>query len=63
MISTLIEPNGTIPVISDDPDDNNILLLAEFSEADLIISGDKDLYALKSYHGIPIIKPSDFQIN
>lgn len=53
------------PVISQiddcrDPRDNKFLALAFDSEAEFIITGDKDLLVLHPWRGIQIIKPSDF---
>jgi len=43
-----------------DPDDIKILGLAVASNADYIITGDKDLLVLKSFEGIPILNPRSF---
>ena len=43
-----------------DPKDNFILEIAAESKADFIVTGDKDLLTLKSFRGIPIIKPNEF---
>ena len=56
----LIEPIGKLPNVCRDPDDNNILQLAEFPKADIIITGDKDLLVLKSYKKCKILSPRDF---
>lgn len=40
--------------------DNFILELAIESKADFIVTGDKDLLTLKSFRGIPIVKPREF---
>ena len=52
-----------IPLESDvcrDPDDIKILGLAVASNADYIVTGDKDLLVLKSFQGIPILNPRSF---
>ena len=46
--------------VSRDIDDNQILSLADFSSADFIITGDKDLLVLKSFNNIPILTPRNF---
>jgi predicted nucleic acid-binding protein len=51
----------TIEVIHDDPPDNRILECAIAGQADLIVSGDRHLLKLKSYQGIPIVRPVDFR--
>jgi len=52
-----------VPLASDvcrDPDDIKILGLAIASNADYIVTGDKDLLVLKSFQGIPILNPRSF---
>ena len=57
---TTAKPTNNIPDICRDKNDNQILQLAEFVSADLIISGDKDLLTLKTYSGTAIISPREF---
>jgi len=52
-----------VPLASDvcrDPDDIKILGLAIASNADYIVTGDKDLLVLKSFQDIPILNPRSF---
>ena len=56
----IIEPEGEMPTICRDKDDNNILFLAQYIKADLIITGDKDLLELKSTNKCKIINPRIF---
>ncbi len=56
----IASPKGTIPDACRDKDDNNILLLSDFINADLIITGDKDLLSLKRYKHAIIITPRDY---
>ena len=56
---TLVVPRLTLHVVEDDPD-NRILECAVEGKADLIVSGDRVLLRLKSFQGIPIIRPVDF---
>jgi putative PIN family toxin of toxin-antitoxin system len=56
----LIVPRTTLEVIAEDPPDNRILECAVEGRADLIVSGDQHLRRLKSYAGIPIVRPTDF---
>jgi len=52
-----------LPLASDvcrDPDDIKNLGLAVASNADYIVTGDKDLLVLKSFQGIPILNPRSF---
>ncbi|MGD9057225.1 MAG: putative toxin-antitoxin system toxin component, PIN family [Desulfobacterales bacterium] len=43
-----------------DPDDIKVLGLAVASNADYIVTGDKDLLILKSFQNIPILTPRTF---
>jgi len=56
----LVKPKGVKPDICRDRDDNNILHLSESIQADLIITGDKDLLILNSYNKTRIISPREF---
>lgn len=41
--------------VSRDPDDDHVLACAVSAQANLIVSGDKDLLVLGQYQGIPIV--------
>lgn len=56
----LLKPDNELPTICRDKDDNNVLQLAVFSDADYIITGDKDLLVLMSFHNTKIISPREF---
>ena len=45
--------------VASDPDDDAVLACALAAGADLIISGDKRLRNLKTYHGIPIVNAAE----
>jgi putative PIN family toxin of toxin-antitoxin system len=49
-----------IRVIKDDPSDNHVLSAALEAKADYIVTGDRDLLALRSYRGIKIVQPGEF---
>ena len=55
-----IEPKSEKPLICRDKDDNNILHLADYINADIIITGDNDLLDLKEFNKIDIISPRQF---
>ena len=55
----VINPMITLDVIREDPPDNRILECAVEGRANLIVSGDRHLRRLKSYHSIPV-RPIDF---
>lgn len=59
-VGEVITPDMVIDAIPEDPDDNRILECAIEGKADLIVSGDRHLLRLKSYDGIPIVRPVDF---
>jgi putative PIN family toxin of toxin-antitoxin system len=42
-----------------DPDDDELLALAQAAGVDLIISGDMDLLSLSSFEGIEIVVPAE----
>lgn len=42
-----------------DPDDDHVLACATAGNADLIVSGDKDLLSLEHFEGIPIVTVTD----
>ena len=54
----IIEPPPLALPVCRDPDDDAVLALALAAQADLIVSGDDDLLALKHYQGIPITTPA-----
>ena len=56
----LIVPRVTLDVVRNDPDDNRILECAVEGKANVIVSGDHHLRDLKSYQGIPVVRPIDF---
>ena len=47
-------------IIKKDPDDDKFIQCAEAGNANIIISGDSHLLALKSYHSITILTPTQF---
>ncbi len=56
----LVEPVEPVDVIKVDPDDNKFVECAVSGNAELIISGDIHLLALKQYNGIQILSPNAF---
>jgi putative PIN family toxin of toxin-antitoxin system len=56
----VVEPDRTLRLITDDPEDNRVLEAAAVSKADAIVSGDRHLLALKVFEGIPIMSPRQF---
>jgi putative PIN family toxin of toxin-antitoxin system len=56
----VIDPFGEVPNLCKDKDDNNVLHLAKFIKAHLIITGDKELLKIKKIEGCKIINPRTF---
>jgi putative PIN family toxin of toxin-antitoxin system len=55
----VIRPQQKVDVLTErDPDDNKILECASEAKADLIITADHDLLALKGFQGIKIMHPT-----
>lgn len=50
---------ASIGRVAPEPDDDAVLACALASGADLIVSGDKRLRNIKSYHRISIVSPAD----
>jgi putative PIN family toxin of toxin-antitoxin system len=50
----------TPEVVSNDPADDKFLALAVAGRADVLISGDKHLLAMKTYCGVEIMAPRQF---
>ncbi len=53
-IMRVIVPKSRVDVISEDPSDNRIIECALEVKADLIVSGDTHLLALKEFKGIKV---------
>lgn len=45
------------PPVCRDPDEDWVLATARAAKADCLVTGDKDLLVLTSFHGIPIVTP------
>lgn len=54
-----IKIHGTVSLCRD-PDDNKFLECAERAGADLIVTGDKDLLAIRSHGRIKIVTPAEY---
>jgi putative PIN family toxin of toxin-antitoxin system len=52
----------TIPPVSRDPEDDQILACAIEGHADYVVTGDQDLLSLERYREIPIISPAAFAV-
>jgi len=59
-VATIVEPQLTLEVIKEDPDDNRVLACAAAGGASYIVSGNDHLLDLKKYKEIVILKPAEF---
>lgn len=50
-----VGPIATPRVVERDPDDDHVIACAVAAQADIIVSGDRDLLDLGGYRGIPIV--------
>jgi len=63
--STHGEPPGPVPAVKDvcrDPGDDRILACALAHDADYLVTGDNDLLFLRTFRGVRIITPRDFEL-
>jgi putative PIN family toxin of toxin-antitoxin system len=56
----VVEPVALEAQVCRDADDDVVLGTAIAGPCDLIVTGDKDLLELKSFHNIPIVSPRGF---
>ncbi len=59
-MGTLVAPRTTLNAVRADPDDNRILECAVEAQAQVVVSGDHHLLALRNYNSIPIVTPRQF---
>ena len=60
-IATIVPgPLRIEPVVADDPDDDVVLATAVAGRADVIVSGDRHLLAIREHRSIPIVTPRQF---
>ena len=60
-IRQVIEQNFKITDICRDADDDNIIACAAAAKADYLVTGDSDLLVIRTYQGIKIVTPRDFE--
>ena len=58
-LAILVTPVQIPPTVLDDPDDDHVLACALAGNAELVVSGDRDLLWLKTFRDIPIITPAE----
>lgn len=59
-ISEVIELPDSVPRICRDPDDDWVIACAVVGDADVIVSGDRDLLDLQQVRDIPILSAREF---
>jgi len=62
-VSTVI--NAVVPVgrrVRRDATDDAILACARAARADYLVTGDRDLFTLRTFDGIPMIPPRSFEV-
>lgn len=50
----------TRPNVCRDPDDDEVLAIAQWGHVDVVVTGDKDLLVLAEHAGTPIVSPRAF---
>ena len=60
MFAWIVEGEGVVDIIEDDPSDNKYLACAYEGEADYIVSGDHHLLDIETYRGTGILKAKSF---
>jgi putative PIN family toxin of toxin-antitoxin system len=58
-LAQIVEPQPLPAPASQDLDDDHVLACALAAQANLIVSGDRDLLDLNEYQGIPILTTTD----
>lgn len=56
----IVKTPGRLRGICRDPKDDMVIECAVIAGADLIVTGDKDLLAVKTYEGIRVLTPREF---
>lgn len=58
--ATLVAPTQVLAIIEADPDDNKFIECAVAGTANVIVTRDEHLLALRTYNGIQILSPAAF---
>ena len=59
-VASIVRPAEAVHEIVADPDDDRVLEAVLACSADVIVSGDQHLLALRRWRGIRIMKPAEF---
>ncbi|EPG67051.1 hypothetical protein LEP1GSC061_1765 [Leptospira wolffii serovar Khorat str. Khorat-H2] len=60
--ATILEPKGKPPTVCKDPNNNPVLHLAEYSEAELLLTGDTDLLVIGVFARAKILSPRQYKL-
>ena len=58
-LAELVKPGRRVKIFMDEPD-NRILECAIYGEADLLVTGDKEMLQLREYKGVKIISLKEY---
>jgi putative PIN family toxin of toxin-antitoxin system len=61
-LARVVQPATIPPVITADPDDDQVLACAKASEAEIIVSGDAHLLEMEEYEGIEILTAAEMLV-
>lgn len=61
-LAEMVIVTEVIPVIAEDPDDDQVIACAIAAHADYIVSGDRHLLALAVYNSIQILNATQFML-
>jgi putative PIN family toxin of toxin-antitoxin system len=61
-IHSVVRPSQSVQSVCRDPDDDAILACALEAKVDYLVTGDEDLLDLKTFRGIRIVTPRDFEL-
>jgi len=61
-VHSVFRPSQSVQGICRDPDDDAILEYALGAGADYLVTGDADLLELKTFKGVRIVTPRDFEM-
>jgi putative PIN family toxin of toxin-antitoxin system len=57
-VSTVVTPSQSVAAARD-ASDNRVLEVALAGDAEMVVSGDDDLLALRTFEGVPIVTPTE----
>lgn len=60
--TSIVHPVERVSGICRDPSDDKVLACALAAKSDYLVSGDADLLELKTFRGIKIVKPKEFEM-